>query len=245
MAVTQTMFSVRVARAIRSASPDSHFINCAYPDVGNTIISALGLPVTCGVGNVSILASVFAGALDERAPGHLKVLAHYQTITPFRQPTDSRTGRPPRVWLGEEEIADVYGTMREVKLTAAPAIDVSGAAGVPLMLALISGGDWVGHAPGVHGLSGGYPVACRNGELDLALPAALSREEAVQWNEEFEQADGLFVDSDGRAHYAGKLHEKLSAISPDLAQGFDVAEFDDVFESMEVLRTRLLEEPER
>lgn len=245
MAVTQTMFSVRVARAIRSASPDCHFINCAYPDVGNTIIAALGLPVTCGVGNVSILASVFAGALDERTPGRLKVLAHYQTITPFRHAPDSRTGRPPRVWIGEAEIDDVYATLRDVKLTPAPAIDVSGAAGVPLMLALVSGGDWQGHAPAPHGLSGGYPVACRNGQLNLTLPSALSREEAVQWNEAFERANGLFVDSDGRAHYTGVLRDKLSAISPEIAGGFNVADFDDVFQSMEALRTRLLDEPER
>lgn len=245
MAVTQTMFSIRVSRAIQAVDPDCRLINCAYPDVGNTIITALGLPVTCGMGNVSILASVFAGALDERVPGRLKVLAHYQTITPFRHSPDVRKGRPPRVWVGDEEIADVYAALRDVKLTAAPAIDVSGAAGVPLMLALVSGRLWRGHAPGPHGLPGGYPVACRDGSLELALPPGLGREEAVRWNQEFEETNGLYVDGEGRAHYTGILHEKLHAISPELAQGFHVRDFDRAFESMEVLRTRLLEEPER
>ncbi len=245
MAVTQTMFSVRVARAIKATDADCRFINCAYPDVGNTIIAALDLPVTCGMGNVSILASVFAGALDERLPGRLKVLAHYQTITPFRHNPNVRKGRPPRVWVGDEEIADVYATLRDVKLTAAPAIDVSGAAGVPMMLALVSGRPWQGHAPGPHGLSGGYPVECRNGGLDLALPSDLSTEDAVRWNQEFEEANGLFVDGEGRAHYTGILREKLHAISPELSEGFHVDDFDQAFENMEVLRTRLLEEPER
>lgn len=245
MAVTQTMFSIRVARAIEATQPGCHFINCAYPDVGNTIIAALDLPVTCGVGNVSILASVFAAALKAREPGRLKMLAHYQTITPFRHAPDSRKGRPPRVWLDDEEIADVYATLRDVKLTAAPAIDVSGAAGVPLMLALVSGREWRGHAPGPRGLPGGYPVACRNGHLELALPAALGTEEAVRWNQEFERTNGLYVDGDGRAHYTGMLYEKLHAISSDLAKGFDVRDFDRVFESMEALRARLMEEPER
>ncbi|MGI9413799.1 MAG: hypothetical protein ACR2PM_09020 [Hyphomicrobiales bacterium] len=244
MAVTQTMFSVRVARAVKAACPDCHFINGAYPDVGNTIIAAQGLPVTCGVGNVSILASVFAAALGAREPGRLKVLAHYQTITPFRHTPETRKGRPPRVWLDDEEIADVHGTLRDVKLTAAPAIDVSGAAGVPMMLALVSGRAWQGHAPGPHGLPGGYPVSCRDGRLDLALPPALDREEAVRWNRKFEEANGLFIDADGRAHYTGVLQEKLHALSPVLAQGFDVGDFDQVFDSFETLRTRLLEQPE-
>jgi hypothetical protein len=245
MAVTQTMFSVRVARAIAAVDPDCRLINCAYPDVGNTIIKALNLPVTCGMGNVSILASVFAGALDERAPGHLKVLAHYQTITPFRHKPEVRKGRPPRVWIGDEEIAEVYDTLRGVKLTEAPAIDVSGAAGVPMMLALVSGRSWQGHAPGPHGLPGGYPVECHDRVLELALPQGLGEEEAVRWNREFEETNGLYVDGDGRAHYTGILREKLHAISPELAQGFDVSDFDQVFEDMEDLRGRLLDEPER
>lgn len=245
MAVTQTMFSVRVARAIKATHPDCKFINCAYPDVGNTIISALDLPVTCGMGNVSILASVFAGALGEREPGRLKVLAHYQTITPFRHEPDTRTGRAPRVWIGDEEIADVQSTLRDVKLTPAPAIDVSGAAGVPMMLALVSGREWLGHTPGPFGLPGGYPVTCRNGKLELALPAGLSEEDAVNWNREFEEANGLYVDGAGRAHYTGVLYEKLKAHSPDLAEGFDVGDFDQAFDDMETLRTRLLGSPER
>ena len=244
MAVTQTMFSIRVARAIKATRPECHFINCAYPDVGNTIIAALDLPVTCGVGNVSILASVFAAALKAREPGRLKTLAHYQTITPFRQPADSRKGHPPRVWVDGEEIAEVYARLRDVKLTAAPAIDVSGAAGVPLMLALVSGRDWQGHAPGPLGLPGGYPVACRNGHLELALPTGIDKAQALRWNQEFEQTNGLFVDGDGHAHYTGILHEKLHAISVDLAKGFKVSDFDQVFETMEALRVRLIEKPE-
>lgn len=243
MAVTQTMFSVRVARAIKASHPDCKFINCAYPDVGNTILAALDLPVTCGMGNVSILASVFAAALSEREPGRLKVLAHYQTITPFRHEPGSRTGRPPRVWIGDEEIADVQSALRDVKLTAAPAIDVSGAAGVPMMLALVSGREWLGHAPGPFGLPGGYPVVCRDRGLDLALPSDLGREDAVVWNREFEEVNGLYVDAAGRARYTGVLYEKLRAISPELAEGFEVSDFDQAFNDMETLRTRLLDTP--
>jgi len=242
MAVTQTMFSVRVSRAIARAHPGCHFINCAYPDVANSIIAAMDLPITCGVGNVSILATVFAGALGRREPGDVQVLAHYQTITPFRSPAESRSGPAPRVWLGGDEVADVHKTLRHIKLTTEPAIPVSGAAGVPLMLALVAGTPWLGHAPGPHGLPGGYPVAAKDSKLELALPPGLDEADAIAWNRAFEESTGLYVDDKGRAHYPGVLEEMLRALSPDLAAGFDVADFDRVFADMEVLRKRLLDQ---
>lgn len=244
MAVTQTMFPIRVARAVKASGLDCHVINCSYPDVGNTLLAALDLPVTCGVGNVAILSSVFADPLEAREPGRLKVLAHYQTITPYRHPAAERRGPEPRLWLDNREIENVRMVTRAVKLTPEPVIEISGASGVPLMLAMANGTDWQGHVPAPHGQPGGYPVALSGGSLTLALPAGLGEGEAVSWNAQFEQANGLHVDAEGRARYAGVLHEKLSAVSPDLAAGFDVKDFDDVFAAMETLRARLIEMPE-
>ena len=60
--VFQAMLSVRVARAVRQAHPGAHLVNCCFPDVVNPMLAALGLAVTCGTGNVSILATAFAGS---------------------------------------------------------------------------------------------------------------------------------------------------------------------------------------
>ena len=35
------MFSIRVARAVKASGLGCHLINCAYPDVGNSLIAAL------------------------------------------------------------------------------------------------------------------------------------------------------------------------------------------------------------
>src|SRR5262249_26261279 len=59
-AVLQAPLSVRVARAIKEVRPHCAFINCCFADVVNPLIGALGLPITCGVGNVAILAEAFA-----------------------------------------------------------------------------------------------------------------------------------------------------------------------------------------
>ena len=137
-AVLQAPLSVAVARAVKAVRPQAHFINCCFADVVNPLIAALDLPITCGVGNVAILANAFSGALA-LGPGRLKMLAHYQNLAPFRRPADTRGGPAPRVFIDGEEVADVYRRFADVLLTREPAIEISGASGVPLMLAMADG----------------------------------------------------------------------------------------------------------
>ena len=92
-AVFQALLSMRVARALQGTHPTGRLINCCFPDVVNGLIAAAGLPVACGIGNVAILAHAFAGTLPEAERSSLKVLAHYQTIAPWRRRTRSAPGR--------------------------------------------------------------------------------------------------------------------------------------------------------
>jgi hypothetical protein len=238
-AVFQTRLSARVARAIAGTRPSCRFINCCFPDVVNPILAAGGLSVDCGIGNVAILANAFAGWLGIPEPGRVKVVAPYQSITPWRRPSETRSGRSARVWIDEAEVADVYGTFAGVKITAEPAIEISGASGVPLMLAMAAGSEWRGHVPGPNGLPGGYPVVFRDGRLELDLPPAIGRDEAVRWNARFEEENGLVVGPDGRARYTGLLYERLRQASPSLAEGFAVGELEEAHEAMATLRQRL------
>ena len=237
-AVFQAVLSARVARAVqRAGDAATQLVNCCFPDVVNGMLAALGLPVACGTGNVAILANAFAGAAPEA--GRARVLAHYQTLAPWRL-AGPRQGVAPRVWLGDAEVADVFERFRDVQITPEPAIEISGAAGVPLILAMAQGHGWAGHVPGPSGLPGGYPVRWRDGALSLDLPSGLSREAAIGWNARFEAASGLVIDG-GRARYTGRLHDLLRAASPDLASGFELADLEQVYEAMLGLRGRLQE----
>jgi hypothetical protein len=238
-AVLQAPLSVRVARAISKVRPHCRLVNCCFPDVVNPLIAALGLPITCGVGNVAILAEAFAGALDDRRPGSPKVLAHYQHLAAWRRPAAERHGPNARAWIDGAEIADVFARFAGVRLTREPAIEISGASGVPLMLALAHGGDWTGHVPGPHGLPGGYPVALSAGALALDLPPSITRAEAIRWNAGFEEESGLVIESDGRARYTGPLRDRLAALSPTLTEGFAVHDIEAVHAEMNALRLRL------
>ena len=111
------------------------------------------------------------------------------------------------------------------------------------MLAMTHGLDWIGHVPGPRGLPGGYPVRLKADQIDLDLPASLTRSEAIAWNLRYEQECGLVVGPDGRAAYTGRLHERIASFSPDLAAGFHVRDIHEVYRAMHTLRTRLEGQP--
>jgi hypothetical protein len=167
------------------------------------------------------------------------VLAHYQNLAPWRRPADTRTDRSARVWIGEDEVADVYARFADVQLTREPAIEISGASGVSLFVAMAGGRDWRGHVPGPHGLPGGYPVRLASGAIDLDLPRGLSRAAAIAWNLSYEEESGLVVGTDGSATYTGLLRDRIAAFSPALAEGFAVRDILAVSREMGDLRSRL------
>jgi hypothetical protein len=238
--VFQAVLTSRVARALTQVSPTSRLINCCFPDVANGIVAAMGLPVECGIGNIAILAHAFAGMLDGNPRPKLQMLCHYQNIAPWRRAPALRSGPSPRVWFDGAEVGDVYARFAAVQLTPEPVIDISGASGVTLMLAMAHGRDWSGHVPGPMGLPGGYPIALQGGCIGLDLPEGIDREAAIAWNARFEAENGLVIGANGRARYTGRLHDALKAESPDIAAGFDVADLEQVWRAMSALRDRML-----
>jgi hypothetical protein len=238
-AVFQALLSTRVAASISGLGLDTRLVNCSFPDVVNPIIEALGHRVACGIGNVAILSNVFAAISGLVEPGRLKVLAHYQTIAPWRRPPEARVGPAPRVFVDDIEVDNVFAKFQAARLTPEPAIEISGASGVPLILTLTSGGTWCGHVPGPNGLPGGYPVKVREGIVDLDLPARVSREEAVAWNSRFEETNGLVVDRTGWAQYTGRLRDLLRHHAPSLGEGFAIADLEEVYKAMKALRAHL------
>lgn len=242
-AVFQALISSRVAAAIARRGQPVTLINCSFPDVVNGLITAQGHQVACGMGNVAILSNVFAGSASVPRGAQIKVLAHYQNLAAWRLPPELRSGRAPRVWIDGAEVEDVFARFADVQLTPEPVIEISGASGVPMVLAMAAGQDWVGHVPGPNGMPGGYPVRLSKGKLVLDLPPGLGVSEAVQWNRSFEAEHGMFVSRDGRVNVTGSLRECLVLHRPELASGFDVRELEAVCVDLLRLRDQLLANP--
>ena len=237
-AFAQSAISLRVARAITESGRPCYFINCCFPDVVNQIIETEGHSVLCGLGNVGILSSVFSGILDIDQ-SRVRVLAHYQNLAAFRQLPNERYGRAPRVWIDNQEIIDVFDYFHNVKLTSQPVIDISGATGVPLILALSQGHDWSGHLPGPNGLPGGYPVRLKNSKIELDLPDGLNQDDAIEWNSQYEAENGLIVDQHKRFYFTGLLQSTFKDNGLDFTNGFGISDIDEVYLKIEYLRKRL------
>ncbi len=237
--VFQSLLSSRIGKAIGMAAPDALFCNCCYPDLTNSVLKGMGLPVVCGFGNIEILAVAFAGEAGIRERGRVRLLAHHQHLYPFRGPADERKRRPPRVWIDGTEIDDVYPRFRRVRLTREPAIPISGCTSVPVIFALSGLSDYVGHVPGANGRPGGYPVTIKNRQIALDLPEGVTEEEATAFNVGFELENGLTVDEAGNLRYHGPLLKALEGYSPELAAGFNVRDLETVYPEMERLRERL------
>ena len=179
---------------------------------------------------------------DRVKPGRLGVI-----LAAFRRLPAERAGRtPPRVWCDGVELDDVFRRFEAVQLAPEPVIDISGASGVPLFIAMVQGASWRGHVPGPNGLPGGYPVRLEGGKLVLDLPDGLDAPAAIAWNAAFEERDGVVV-AGGRVRYTGKVAAALHGIDPALgagfAQGFDMADFAAADAALSAARARLQQTP--
>lgn len=239
-AVFQALISSRVAAAITRSGKPVTLVNCSFPDVVNGIITALGHEVACGMGNVAILANVFAGSATTPPGAKVQVLAHYQNLAAWRRRPEERSGRAPRVWLDGTEVEDVYERFADIQLTPEPVIEISGASGVPMLLAMAADRPWCGHAPGPNGLPGGYPVKLVGRALELELPTDLPQAEAVAWNASFEEQNGLIISPDGWIKFTGILGARLGEHIPSLRKGFAAGELEAVCDGLLELRTALM-----
>ncbi|MEP7300244.1 MAG: hypothetical protein ABI699_01855 [Caldimonas sp.] len=235
----QSMLPVRTASALKELGSTALFVNTCYPDGVNQLLRARGLPITCGVGNVAIFSSVIAGTFPPAERSAIRVLGHHQHLVQWRKPSSQRQGAPVRVWQGETELTNVQERFRDIQLPFRDLNIISGGSAAPVLEALAGGRDRRGHVPGPNGLPGGYPVRVGSGKVELDLPASISADEAVAWNRQFEDADGVSITARGQVMYSERARAALQKFSPEAAAGFDVAELEYAYSILQALRTRL------
>ena len=75
------------------------------------------------------------------------------------------------------------------------------------------------HAPGVLGLPGGYPICVRRKSIELDLPAGISRDEAVEFNNLWARANGIEgIESDGTLIYTEDARRTAKPFRAELAE---------------------------
>jgi hypothetical protein len=231
----QWPFVARIARALIRGAPDALFINGCFPDAVNVALRAAGLPIFCGLGNISTLAAALHCALELGSEDRLQLLAHHRHLSSGLDRADEML-----VWSRGIRVKSSAGLLRRVRAIPRKEMCViAGAAAARLLRVMLDGGEFRTHVPGPLGLPGGYPVSIRARDVALDLPASLSTAQAVAWNERAAQQDGALVSSRGDVSFSDTAAEALEEAGYEFASGFGLSEMDQACELMLRCRERL------
>lgn len=232
------LLAFRTATAIKELGLGCHFVNTCYPDGVNQLLTVAGVPLTTGVGNIGIFSAVVGGRLPFAQRKDIRVLAHHRHLVEWRKPGTAREGAPVRAWIGDDEIANVDDMTRDIRLPYRDLNLISAASSVPVLLALAGEGRRRGHVPGPSGRPGGYPVQVDASGVTLDLPKGITEPEAIRWNKQFEDKDGVSVEG-GRIVYSERARKLLQPYGSEIADGFLAADVEAAAERLGALRARL------
>lgn len=193
----QTVLALRIGRAIGKVSPATLFINACYPDAVNRVLKANGVAVGCGLGNVAILAAMFAADLAFEDDRRLRMIAHHAHVSAGIENRNVEDA-PLRAWLDDESIDDLAAKWLRRASLPLNMNSIVGATAAPIVFAALDRRlPWKGHAPGPLGLPGGYPVIVSSDGIELDLPGELDLSESISLNMAAAIADGVAVNQNG------------------------------------------------
>jgi len=180
-------------------------LNAMYPDVVHPILGKVGLAPTIGIGDLAnnIPALRLSIAWELRVPleridvrvimsrwvsywmSRKNIASWPFHLTAFLDGEDCTHMLPSK-----EAILEMLPT-RLKRLGGEPGLIMTATSAATLFQAIISDQHLITHAPGPHGLPGGYPVRVTAQGEEIVLPAGLSLEAARQINEAGLRLDGI------------------------------------------------------
>lgn len=201
-------------RAVVSSRVKVLTVNAAYPDAVNVVLDKVGLAPDVGVGNVANLIPAMRLAIARLAMCDTRQVQVKLAAQHFFSDHVARKGLPAMAHYrlayrikgqdctGEFDDAVIFnsvcthfrslGGRDDQFLTATTAVSV--------LENLLSLEEVETHAPGPHGLPGGYPVRIGMGKVLLSLPYGVSRSEAISANQRGQRQDGI-----GEIHADGSV----------------------------------------
>jgi len=231
-------YNLPVPLAVMQAATDAGYegpvANGSFPDVTGPVLARLGLAPTVGLGNAAMILLRARAALRAANPGAqlplLRVLAHHSQLSNVMQsrlPDDPATRA--RVYVGEDGILDDTVAYQAPPLTPSVRYNyVTAASSIPVLHALLPGAaPLVWSTPSPHGLPGGYPVRIAQAEVTLDLPPGVTEEQAVRFNQQQSQADGVEkIDDDGTVHFTEAARAAVAPVDPALAEPLEIGDLE-------------------
>ena len=192
-------------RAVKQSCPKALVVNAAFPDAVNAVLFKVGLAPDVGVGNIANLVPATRSAIARLArcePLQVCVKLIGQHFFSHYVP---RRGLPAQAhfnlnyWIDGRECSDefepaaIFASVAEHfrRLGGVDGQYLTAMSAIRVVENLFAGEEVHVHAPGPHGLPGGYPVKVGLGQVLLGLPYGVTREEAIGLNEAGQRQDGI------------------------------------------------------
>jgi hypothetical protein len=168
----------------------------------------------------------------------LQVLAHHLHLYTPKPGVDEA-----QAWIDGKRCENVSSLLISQRTSGGLEVNkVIGCTAGVLLRDILDGRDVETHVPGPFGLPGGYPVRVAGTRMELNLPAHLSEQKAIAWNESIAIADGVKILPCGYVEFGEPTKHAFKQYLPHIAEGFRANEIDTISRSMLELRARLTRE---
>jgi len=187
-------------RAVKESGVDTRVVNTSYNDVVSPALAKVGLAPYIGGGNLDLIVPIIKRYIAERENASIKevnvyLIAHHGFLTdPDKAPYILKVYiRGKEVSIGDKEFRDLIPRHYKIekRWTGPPEQYPITCSFVKNLLAVLRDLDIFTHSPGALGLPGGYPVRLNRSKVELALPADVSKDEAIKVNEGGAKCDGI------------------------------------------------------
>lgn len=236
----QAPLTVKVARAIRDCHSKALLVNACYPDAVNPLLRALDLEVFCGIGNIAILAAAVKSRTTDRRSTRL--LAHHYHVSLLQNTRGLIAAKClPRLWTRKgHTVKKVLSSLRALRaIHGAELNHVTGCHAASLVTRILLGQGFLSHVPGPRGLPGGYPVFIQDRAIALDLPESVTTEEAVNYNMEWSELDGVVIDASGIVRFSDRAITAIRNVWSGAPEQFPAHQIGQVCQEFLTIKDRL------
>jgi len=195
----------KLMQAVQKSGVNPIVINSSFPDNVNPVLAKIGLAPHVGIGNIDLIVAQWRKVVGELLGVPLRRVQvyifghHYSSYNLGRTGTGLSAPYYLKIMVEDKDVTanfNIQDLAKEIPVRAKRTpggqinwIVASSAARV--ILGILNDTNELSHAPGPEGLVGGYPVHLNKEGAKVYIPEGMTREKAIQINEEAQKWDGI------------------------------------------------------
>jgi len=211
----------KLMQAVKKSGANSLVINSSFPDNVNAVLGKIGLGPNVGIGNIDLIVAPWRKVVSEILNVPLRRVQvyifghHYSSYNLGRTGTGLSAPYYLKIMVEDKDVTEnfkIKELAKEIPLRArrTPGSQINwivAASAVKIILGILNNTNELSHAPGPEGLVGGYPVHLNKDGAKVFLPEGMTREKAIQINEEAQKWDGIEkIKEDGTVVFTDEVY---------------------------------------